>query len=101
MAEDGQDIDEKYIFRGIVCFQYSHYCAFIYEVQENAWYQVDDNVIRKVQNFSSIIKQMNENNSLPVLLLYEVFTPDLQSKYVSPSKEDSDQNRSCFNCEIS
>jgi hypothetical protein len=101
VAEDGQDIDEKYIFRGIVCFQYSHYCAFIYEVEENVWYQVDDNVIRKLKNFSSIIKTMSENQSLPVLLLYEAFTPDLQKKYISPSKEDPYQDRSCFSCEIS
>jgi hypothetical protein len=101
-AEDGQEINEKFIFRGIVCFQYSHYCGFFYEVEENAWYQVDDNVIKKITRFENILRMMHDNQSLPVLLLYEVFTTQLENVYQEPAKKKTEMysDRDCFNCKL-
>lgn len=71
-AEEKQDLIEKYYFRGMICYQYSHYCAFIYIEEEKSWYQVDDSYVKKMPNFTSIVTMMTSNKSIPVLLLYEI-----------------------------
>lgn len=102
-AEEGQVLMEKYIFRGIICFHYSHYSAFIYEVEENAWYQVDDNFIKKLKSFKSMLNLIMNNNCLPVLLLYENFNEQYQKVFRNPLEtqfEDSYNPRECFNCKL-
>jgi len=102
-AEENQALMEKYIFRGMICFHYSHYSAFIYEVEENSWYQVDDNVIKKMKSFKSMLNLIMTNNSLPVLLLYEHFNENYQNLYKKNDDlklESSYDARECFNCQL-
>ena len=129
-AEVGQDITENYVFRGMVCFHYNHYSTFIFIPEENSWYQIDDSFIKKIENFISIIQMMKNNESIPVLLLYEHDYGQLAKKNEKKTKktrkrsnrnggntEDrtnsenaenrvrvnddlSDKDRSCLSCEI-
>lgn len=100
-AEDEQEITEVYIFRGIVCFQYNHYCTFIFVPEENSWYQVDDSFIKKIQNFTQIIQMMEKNNSIPVLLLYENDYGQMKRKNQRIGKiKENENDRNCLSCEI-
>ena len=103
-AEEAQDINEVYIFRGLICYQYSHYCTFVYVPEEKSWYQIDDSFIKKLDNFKKICDMINRNESVPVLLLYEKdygqYTRKIYKKEAANNSMDTKQDRSCLNCKI-
>ena len=95
--------DKDYILKGIVCFSFSHYLSFVYEIDENIWYQLDDHLVIKMKSFSSIIQLMIRKKCIPVILVYEIFSENYKVLY--------DRNRDmeifedinhldCFNCSL-
>jgi hypothetical protein len=98
-----RDLSEKFILRGIVCFGFNHYSAFVYEVEENSWYQVDDHLVRKMRGLGSVVQLMEKKKSLPVLLLYEFFSESYQNVYIKNQDieffEDFN-NTQCFDCSL-
>ena len=98
-CDEDQVANGKYIFRGIVSFQYSHYSTFIYSPNEKTWYQIDDSFIRKMESFRSIILLMLRNDSIPVLLLYENNNGQYPDGKIDDRRKE-EKNRSCTDCEV-
>jgi hypothetical protein len=90
---------DNYIFRAMICFHYSHYSMFIYAIEEDAWYQIDDSYIKKMRDFYQIVQMMAENQGVPVLLVYENCLKKKRKKTDEQMFDESKRNE-CFSCEL-
>ena len=96
--------DEKsFILKGIVCFSFSHYLSFVYEIDENTWYQLDDHLVIKMKSFSSVIQLMIRKKCIPVIFVYEFLSENSQIIYDRNKDMEMFEDVShldCFNCSM-
>lgn len=71
-----QNAQPKHHFRGFVCYYGQHYFAFFYSTAHRSWLLFDDNTVRRIGNWESVVQKCRMGRYQPVLLFYEV--PDTQ-----------------------
>jgi hypothetical protein len=71
MVATGSIMDNRYIFRGMICFRHNHYIAFFYSISRNSWILFNDERIQEAGTWYNVCNELYDTDGYPVMLFFE------------------------------
>ena len=71
ISDPPQGVSKLYVLRGMIQYYGKHYWAYFYSEKYDAWFQFDDEYLRKVGTFQQVIDKSMAGRAIPRTLFYE------------------------------